>query len=193
MIPRILIIVGAILILFGIIGIIALLILPIRENFEIVLGREYDFIRSRLDPNIRRFVAFKKGRLIKEIITAITVGSLMFFAGLYLGFSAEGEGFWFYKQFYSQEVSSQNWDAINEKGQFVAEDGKVYSYYILMSGKEIVFSGENCEGLEDLKRKLSRIRRENTVILIDSFAAASTYHAVEDMLNELGIEYEETN
>ena len=63
----------------------------------------------------------------------------------------------------------------------------------LMSGKEIVFSGEKCEGLEDLKRKLSRIRRENTVILIDSFAAASTYHAVEDMLNELGIEYEETN
>lgn len=193
MIPRILIVVGVLLVLFGIIGMFSLLILPIRENFEIVLGREYDFIRARLDPGIKKFITGKKKRLTIEFLTTGLLGTLMFFSGLYLGFAAEGEGFWFYKQFFPQGASAQVWDAINEDGQFVAEDGKVYSYYILLSGREISFCGEVCGELEDLRNRLDGIRRENTVIIVDSFAVSSTYHEVEDMLNELGIEYEETN
>ena len=192
MIPRILIVVGALLVIGGAIGLLSLLILPIKERFEVVYDREYDFIRSRLDLNIRRYVKAEKRHLTRDFILIIMAGVMMFFVGFYLGFTAEGDGFWFYEKFYPEEAANQAWDQINEEGQFVAASGQAYTYYILVSGKEISLSGSQCADLADLKTKLSAIRRENTVILIDSFAVASVYHAVEDMLKELGIKYEET-
>lgn len=192
MIPRILIIVGALLVIGGAIGLLSLLLLPIKERLEVVYDREYDFIRSRLDSSILRYVRAEKRHLARDFAISIMLGVMMFFVGFYLGFAAEGDGFWFYEQFYPQEAANQVWDEINENGQFVAADGQAYTYYILVSGKEVSLSGETCADLSDLKSRLSAIRRENTVILIDSFAVASVYHAIEDMLKELGIKYEET-
>ena len=193
MIPWILIIVGILCIIIGILGLVSLFIyLPLKEKFEVVYDREYDFIRARLDSDIQKYVDHKKMELIYIFLISCIMGMLMFFAGIYLGYSAEGEGFWFYKKFYPESVTNQVWDAINEDGQFVSEDGKAYTYYILISGKEISLSGEVCIDLQQLKGKLSVIRKENTVMLIDSFSVASTYHSIEALLNELGIEYEET-
>ena len=193
MIHWILIIVGVLCIIGGILGLLSLFIyLPLKEKFEIVYDREYDFIRARLDSNIQNYVDHNKVDLIYIYLISCVMGIIMFFAGIYLGYSAEGEGFWFYKKFYPESAINQVWDAINEDGQFVSEDGKAYTHYILISGKEISLSGEPCIDLQELKSRLSIIRKENTVMLIDSFAVASTYHSIEALLNELGIEYEET-
>ena len=86
----------------------------------------------------------------------------------------------------------QTWDEINENGQYVAEDGRAFTYYVLVSGKEVSLSGEPCVDMEELKSKLTAVKRENTVIIIDSFAVSSTYRSVVDMLDKLGIDYEET-
>ncbi len=192
MIPRILVVVGALLVIGGVLGLLSLLLLPIKERFEVVYDREHDYIRARLDSGIARYVKGEVRKLARDFIMVVLIGVMMFFIGFYLGFTAEGDGFWFYEQFYPQEASNRVWDQLNEEGQFVATDGQAYTYYILVSGKEIILSGKKCADLADLKDRLSAIRRENTVILIDSFAVASVYHAIEDICTELGIRYEET-
>ena len=116
----------------------------------------------------------------------------MFFAGFYLGYAAKGEGFWLYRKLFPDRITVQTWDEINENGQYVADSGKAYTYYVLVSGDKVSLSGEPCKNLEELEIKLAEIKRENTVIIIDSFAVSSTYRSVEDMLNEMGIDYEET-
>ena len=193
MIPRAFIVIGIFMMIIGVIGLLSLILLPIKERHEIVYDREYDYIRSRMDPIVGKFVWCAKKELIRDYFICLFMGVLLFFAGLYVGFAEEGEGFWFYKQFYPQDAASQIWDDIDEDGKYVAEDGRKYTYYILVSGKEVSISGEKCADLEEVENRLSAIKRENKVILIDSFAAAFTYHSIMDMLNELGIEYEESN
>lgn len=192
MIPWILIVIGIVLAIGGAVGLLSILLLPLKERLEIVYNREYDYILSRTNSAARYYVRLEKAHLTRDFTIAFITGVIMFFVGIYLGFAQKGEGFWFYKMFYPQETGYQVWDEINEEGQFVSGNGKVYTYYILISGEEISLSGEPCMDLSELKDKLSAIQRENTVILIDSFAVSSTYHSAEDILNELGIGYEET-
>ncbi|MBR5508690.1 MAG: hypothetical protein IKV59_01405 [Lachnospiraceae bacterium] len=174
----------------GIIGFISLfIILPIKERFEIVFDKEYDYIRARLDPAVRAHVLLEKEHLTRDFIIAVAVGVLLLFSGIYLGFAAEGEGFWLYQKWNPTTREEQVWDAINEDGQYISTEGISYTYYIILSGQDISFREERCSGLEELKEKLSGIRRENTVILIDSFAVSSIYHSVEDLLSKLGITY----
>jgi len=192
MIPRILVVVGALLVIGGVLGLISLLLLPIKARMETVYDREHDYIRAKLDGTIARYVRGETWKLARDYAIVALMGIMMFFIGFYLGFTAEGDSFWFYEKFYPQEASNQVWDKLNENGQFVASDGQTYTHYILVSGEEISISGKPCKDLADLKDKLSAIRRENTIILIDSFAVASVYHAIEDILGELGMKYEET-
>jgi len=192
MIAWILIILGALLTIGSIIGFLSLLILPIKERFEIVYDREYDYIRSRTDAEVRKHVRTETQHLIRDFIIAFFVGVLMFFTGIYLGYAAKGEDFWFYKKFYpSKEEELLVWDAINDNGQYVSNDGRAYTYYILVTGNDVSLRGEPCDSLEELKTRLSAIQRENRIILIDCYAIASTYHEIADILKELGLKYEE--
>ena len=194
MIPWTLIIIGALLVIFGVLGLISLWVLPFFERFEVVYDKDKEIISARMDPEIGKQVWYEKKNLIRDFIVAIFAGILMFFAGMYLGYAAKGENFWLYRKLFPDRltVETMAWDAINENGQFVDEDGKAYTYYVLISGDTVSLSGETCADLEELKSRLTEIKRENTVIIIDSFAAASTYRGVRAMLNEMGIDYEET-
>lgn len=192
MIPWIFIIIGALLSIGGAIGLLSMLLLPIKERLEIVYNREYDYIRSRTDPEAVNHVRIEKRHLTRDFSISFIMGIIIFWSGIYLGFAAKGEGFWFYKKFYPEEASGQVWDEINEEGQFVSEDNTAYTYYILVSGSEISLNGKSMN-LSELKTELSAIQRENKVMLIDSFAVSSTYHSVEELLSKtLAINYEET-
>lgn len=194
MIPWTLIIIGALLVIFGVLGLISLWVLPFFERFEVVYDKDKEILAARMDAEVGKQVWYEKKNLIRDFIVAIFAGSLMFFAGMYLGYAAKGEDFWPYRKLFPDRltVETMAWDAINENGQFVDEDGKAYTYYVLISGDTVSLSGETCADLEELKSRLTEIKRENTVIIIDSFAAASTYRGVRAMLNEMGIDYEET-
>ena len=146
----------------------------------------------RLDSDVKYIVDYHKRQLSAIFLILFLMGPLVFLSGFYLGYAAEGDGFWLYQKLYPQASSNQVWDELNEKGQFVSESGKAYTYYIVVSGKEIALCGEPCADYADLKEKLSQIRKENTVMVIDSFAVSSAYHSVENILNELGLSYEET-
>ena len=192
MIPWILIIAGVLCAALGIAGLIALLVLPIFERFELVFDKEKEIFQSRTDQAFAKLVWYEKKHLTRDFIICIFVGILMFFAGFYLGYAAKGEGFWMYRKLFPNRIAVHTWDEINESGQYVSEDGKAYTYYVLVSGDTVSLSGEPCANLEELKTRLTAIKRENTVMIIDSFAVSSTYRGVEKMLNEMGIDYEET-
>ena len=192
MIPWILIIAGALCTVVGIGGLIALLLLPIFERFELVFDKEKEIYQSRTDKEFAKLVWYEKRHLIRDFIICIFVGILMFFAGFYLGYAAKGEGFWLYKKLFPSQITVHTWDEINENGQYVSEDGRAYTYYILVDGDKVSLSGEPCASLEELKNRLAEIKRENTVIIIDSFAVSSTYRGVRTLLNEMGMDYEET-
>ena len=192
MIPWILIIAGTLCAVFGVLGLISLLLLPFFERYEVVYEKDKEIVQSRTDPEFGRHVWHEKKNLTRDYFICIFAGILMFFSGLYLGYAAKGDGFWLYQKLFPNRIAVHTWDEINESGQYVAEDGKAYTYYVLVSGDRISLSGEPCDNLEELKTKLSVIKRENTVMIIDSFAVSSTYRGVEKMLNEMGIDYEET-
>lgn len=192
MIPWTLIIVGILCAFLGALILLLILLLPIYERLEIVFEKDKDILQARIEPKFIQMVHQEKGRLIRDSIIAVFVGIMMFYAGFYLGYAEKGENFWLYKKMFPDRVTVQVWDEINAAGQFVADDGKTYTYYVLIDGDKINFSGETCADLADFKSRLEKIQRENTVIIYDSFAVASVYRAVEDALNELGIEYEET-
>jgi len=192
MIPWTLIIIGVLCTVLGVLGWIALLVLPVFERFEIVFDKDKDIVQARTDAKIGKIVQQEKKHLTRDFTICIFAGILMFFAGLYLGYAAKGDGFWLYRKMFPNRIAVQTWDEINEDGQFVAEDGKTYTYYILVSGDEVSLSGEKCTDVNDLKNRLSAIKRENTVIIFDDFAVSSTYHNIVKLLDELGIDYEET-
>ena len=192
MIPWTLIIVGALCTVFGVLGLISLLLLPIFERFEIVYDKDKEIIQARMDKEYGRHVWYEKKHLKRDFTICVFAGILMFFAGFYLGYAAKGDGFWLYKKLFPDKIAVHTWDEINESGQYVSETGKAYTYYVLISGDEVSLSGELCADLTELKDKLSAIKRQNTVMIIDSFAVSSTYRGVEKVLNELGIDYEET-
>ncbi len=193
MIPWILMIIGVVAVLAGGFGLLSLYIyLPIKEKFEIVYDRDKEFIQARLDSETQSVVAYHKKQLQTLFLISFLLGWMMLLSGFYLGYAAQGEEFWLYQKLYPQASANQVWDELNDEGQFVAESGKAYTYYIVISGKEISLCGEPCADYNDLKEKLAQIRKENTVMVIDSFAVSSTYHSVENILNELGLSYEET-
>ncbi len=192
MIPWTLIIVGALCTVFGVLGLISLWLLPIFERFEVVYDKDKEILSARMDPEVGKHVWYEKKHLSRDFTICIFAGILMFFAGFYLGYAAKGDGFWLYRKLFPDRIVVHTWDEINENGQYVDDTGRAYTYYILVSGDEVSLSGEPCADLTELKSKLSEIKRQNTVMVIDSFAVASTYHGVEAMLNEMGIDYEET-
>ena len=192
MIPWTLIIIGALLTVFGVLGWISLFVLPFFERFEVVYDKDKEIIQARTDPEFGKQVWYEKKHLKRDFTICIFAGILMFFAGFYLGYAAKGDGFWLYRKLFPDRVVVHTWDEINENGQYVADDGRAFTYYVLVSGDKVSLSGEPCADLEDLEKRLTEIKRENTVIIIDSFAVSSTYRGVEKMLNEMGIDYEET-
>ena len=192
MIPWTLIIIGALCTVFGVLGWISLLVLPFFERFEVVYDKDKEIIQSRTDPEIGKQVWYEKRHLKRDFTICIVVGILMFFAGLYLGYAAKGDGFWLYRKLFPDKVVVHTWDEINENGQYVSDDGRAFTYYVLIDGDKVSLSGEPCADMEELQKKLAEIKRENTVMIIDSFAVSATYRGVEAMLNELGIDYEET-
>lgn len=193
MIPWILMIIGAVAVLVGGFGLLSLYIyLPLKEKLEIVYDRDKEFIKARLDSETQSVVTYHKKQLQTLFLISFLLGGMMFLSGFYLGYAAQGEGFWLYQKLYPQASANQVWDELNDEGQFVSESGKTYTYYIVISGQEISLCGEPCADYNDLKEKLTQIRKENTVMVIDSFAVSSAYHSVENILNELGLSYEET-
>ena len=189
MIPFILCVFGIILVVFALVGFIRLLLLPYTRINEVVFKREDDFLKYETRDGKKYFKRnLKEAIWIYVIVMVIGVSS--FFLGIYFGHAAKGDSFWFYKQIYGEDNSADHWDKITDDGKFISDDGTEYTYFIIVTGSEYDFCGKSCADYEELSMNVQEIRRDNTIILIDSFAVSSAYHQAERLLTELGIKYE---
>ena len=186
MIPIGLMAIGSIISLISIIDFIIVLKSPLTVKRKNILGQ--------LELNDEGTV--KKTRKRDRVILGswdlffATVGSFVVLLGWSLGYNQKDGVFWFIPFISGDYKSSEKWDRLSEDGNFISNNGTEYPYYLLISGNTYEFSGEVCEDLEDVKNKLSKIKRENTVIIIDSYAVSSRIKDAEKLLTEMGIKYE---
>lgn len=137
-------------------------------------------------------VSRKKDRtfFIILFVCLMIAGSMLFCLGFSLGYADKGKGFWFYRLAEGSISETKKWDRLSEDGDFIAEDGRKYPYYLVIRGNTYEFRGSECEDIGDVKERLSKISRENTVMLIDSFAVSEKMNDAEKLLIEMGIQYE---
>ena len=142
------------------------------------------------NENIQRTRRNHRKLLISISFVLICMGGIFFLAGLYLGYAARGEGFWFHKLFYDSEEAVLCMENITDDGKYIAENGKEYSFYIIVQGDKYEFCSEPCDNFDDLKEKLSHIRLGETFLLVDNYAVAAEYNAAVNLLSEKGYKIE---
>lgn len=186
MLANVIMISGSGIFIFSLIMFVATLISPLVVRWKNVHG-DVELIETDKINHSRR-----KDRTFFYIlfISLMIIGSILFCLGFSLGYADKGKGFWFYRLVEGNISETQKWDRISEDGDFIASDGKKYPYYILIRGNTYEFKGIECEDIEDVNEYLSHISRENTIMLIDSFAVAKKINDVEILLKEMGIQYE---
>ena len=186
MIPIGLMVVGSIIFLISFIDLIKVIMSPLKVrrkniNGQLELNDEGTVKKTR--KRDRAFLGSWDG------FFAI-IGIVLFFFGWSLGYNQKGEGFIFNRFISGESIKTEKWDRLTENGSFISDSGNEYPYYLLVSGNTYEFCGEVCENTEDVKTKLSKIKRENTVIIIDSYAVSSKIKEAESILTEMGIKYE---
>ena len=189
MIPYILIIAGAIAVLYGSIGLIRIAFLPLVRAHQVVFKRKDDYLFYE-NPAGQRVLKSQVKFLLNIYITFLVVGALLIAAGFYSGFTDHGEDFWLYKVMFHPKKEQDN---ITDDGRYRTADGQEYNYYITVKGADIYFRDEKC-GRPMLEEKLKGLDRSNTIVVYDDYAVSSEYHFVMDLLKKNGFRYlEERN
>lgn len=184
MIPTLMMIAGGIVGLFGLLWTLYIAITPILVKMRSING-EGELVET---ARIRRIRIRDRKYLIKISLSMLLVGLLVLFSGVYLGYAEKGDGFWFYRLVHGTEDAG--WDKLTEDGSYIADDGSIYKFYLIVNADGYELCGETCADIEDLTVKLRTIKRENTIILIDNYASYEAYKAAEEILTDLGIGYE---
>ncbi len=202
MIAVLMIIAGALMTVFGFIFLLFVIVSPVFAKARSISGRgdpteklikviSSVYGKGSLAENVLKKENHQNRKDLLRLSAGILLfGLLLFGAGYYLGYADRGNGHWFYKLVYHQSDPVPEWDKITTDGRYTADNGKEYSFYLLVKGSEYEFCGEKCADINEVREKLMSIRRENTVMLLDSYAVSSYYHEAEDLLKELAIEYE---
>lgn len=155
-----------------------------------------DFIKYETREG-RRFLKKNKELFFQRIIAFSLIGFVLITTGYYLGFATRGESFWAYRLFSEDMIDDEIWDRINEDGKYIADDGKEYTYFIIIENNQIRLNdkvypiNESNTAESEIYKQFSKIPRGSSVILIDNYAASSTYQSVRDILDSIGIRFEE--
>lgn len=186
MIPTLLMILGFLALIFGIVLLFNVIISPVKVQMRSINGQE----SIEENESVKRTRKKDREQMRSKSFAIIVIGAAVFAAGWYWGYAEKGEGFWFHKLFFANDEAVECWDKISDDGKYISDSGNVYTYYLLVKENEYEFCGEPCESIDEVEEKLSQIKRENTVMLIDSFAVASSFHAAEELLKKIPINYE---
>ena len=178
MIPILMMIIGGLLIVLSILGLLAYVFQPVREAYQVVIKREDDYAHY-ISPSGQAFLQTRVKRYLIGIAVMFIVGCLLFFAGLYIGYGPKGFDMLF--STHNNETSEQ--DAIDSelaqgfdsRGNYVSDDGKVFPHYFIVKGTDIYYIDEYVGDAEALRAYIPNLDIENSLYIIDGYAAASTY------------------
>lgn len=193
MIAIILVIFGILFSILGLIGLFAIAIAPLIDDWDVVVRRKDDslFYQTRFGKWI---LIQRTKKMAWEYFAILVLGVVLFITGMYLGFADRGKDFWFYKKIYGEEIDTNKWDNLTDEGFYEDPEGKVYRNFILIRGDKIYFNGANETDIvenTELDNMLSKIAQENTIALIDSYAVSATYKDVRDKIKSKGFECKE--
>jgi len=194
MVAILIVIFGILLSLLGLVGLFAIAISPLIDDWDVVVRRKDDslFYSTRFGKWVLKQ---RTKKMAWEYFSFLVVGIVLVIVGMYLGFADRGKDFWFYKKIYGEEIDTTTWDSITKEGFYEDPQGEIYKNYILIRGDKVYYNGatEECivEDIAELEKKVSAIAPENTVAVIDSFAFSSTYKEVTDMLDRWPRKYKE--
>ena len=186
MIPTILIVAGTLIILISSIWLVRILLSPLVVKWRSIRG-EVELIDTGAVKKKRKQDRLFLGSLATVFIL---IGVFLTLSGWAWGYNIRGDGFWLNQYLSGDNGISEKWDRISDDGDFVSQDGTEYPYYLLVRGDKYEFCGEPCESIVELREKLSKIKPENTVMIIDSFAVSSKIKEAKVLLNEMRISYE---
>ena len=195
MIAIILVIFGILFSLLGIIGLLAIAVSPLIDDWDVVVRRKDDslFYATRFG----KWVLFQRTKKMAwEYFAFLMIGIVLFFSGMYFGYADRGSNFWFYKKIFGEEIDRTHWEQITEDGNYLDDEGVIFKNYILIRGTDIYFNGADEDDIVDYETlektfKSGKIARENEIALIDSFAVSSKYKQVLELLISEGYKYKE--
>ena len=194
MIPILMMIIGGLLIGVSIAGILAYIFQPVYEAFQVVIKREDDYAHYAT-PAGQAFLQTRVKKYLIGVAVMFLIGCILFFTGLYIGFGARGFNMLFSTQ---QSKENDDYDAIDSelaeggdsRGNYVADDGKIYSHYFVVRGTNIFYKDEFIGDSNAFRKYISDLNTENSFYIVDGYAASSTYKEVMNILSESGFEYE---
>lgn len=183
-------IVGGAMVLCSVIGFLKFLFQPLVETYQVVIKREDDYAHYTSPTGIAYLNEHKKKYLILLAVLFVA-GSAIFSAGLYMRFGSRG-----FEMLLSPEAAfSQKYDAVDselaegfdEDGNYIAENGKIYSYYVKVKGNEVYYGDKLIGNADDFREYVTGIDKNTRLYLIDAYASSATYHEVMSLLEENGI------
>ena len=201
---NILIIVGALLVILSILGMVAVILEPVRHSLIIMFKREY------LDDYRGDNALFEKEKkkaksiLLKICAFSFILGGVLLGSGIFLKITPRGFDSFFSENVDGASVGDGDIISLNEEDknqnnlEEYADNSSLdtnntdNSVYIVIEGNDISFGNTKFDNLEDFSEYFSSFDSlSKTVFLVDKYAVSKMYHDVSETLEYLGIEYEE--
>lgn len=194
MIAIILVIIGILLSIVGMIGLFAIAISPLIDDWDVVVRRKDDSLFYSTAFG-KRILKLRTKKMAWEYFAVFAIGVALVVSGMYFGFADRGKDFWFYKKIFGEETNVTNWDKLTDDGFYKDPEGYEFKCFILIRGDKIYYNGAEdgaiVDSISELKQKVSQTAPENTIAVIDSYAFSSTYNEVIEMLDKLPRKYKE--
>ena len=190
MLPVILMIIGAIIFLFGLFLNLTVLFEPVRKVVEIVYKRNDDY--ASYESGEGKKVLEDQMKLVVSVgQTLAIVGLIIFALGFFMKYVPRGNDSLFSENvengLLTGDEEKSSVALLREGDKFIAGDGKEYSVYISVSGSEVIMNDVPVSDNNELEQLILKLDRKYEVYLIDDFADAPTFHMVEKLLDDNGI------
>lgn len=181
MLPIILIIIGAILIIAGIIGLISVYIQPIRKAIRVFYGQDLDDFWYE---HGRGQLVQQEGRRILLTLYSwlIVLGFCALIPGMIMQYMPKGNA----SIIADSEVGA---DTFNDHSAGVTNPAAQGDYYVVVSGDVITMNGKEYASPEEFENDLKLMDRTRKVSVTDDFAVSATYHKVIELINRYGLVY----
>lgn len=192
MLPNFLIVLGALFIILGVIGLLHFSIPQLRKAIQ------DEFLHNTDDSSYDYDKVPASRKLLKKSCSIlIIVGVVLLSLGLWIKFAPRGNNLFQSDNIDGISTGNDNVEYQQDQehsttGNYVSSNGESYSYYVIVSEKTIFINEDEIGGTEEFEEylNLEKIDRVHTGLLVDDYAVSSTYHKVEELLDAYGMRYE---
>lgn len=181
MLPKILIIIGVLLIIGGIFGLLTIFVQPIMRAFRVVYTQDKeDFL---YEHGRGQQVRQEGTRLLALIyLVVIILGVSLIVAGKVMQYMPRGNDSLHSSESLGTTVGVG--EAWNNGG---SAEGIQADYIIEVKETTIIFNGKIYETVEEFEVVLKELDRTKTVAIVDDYAISAIYHQVQDLVNSYGL------